>query len=89
LVGVNISRDSCSIRRTETVRKLTRGSVTFGGAVGILIDVTSCLVRAVRAIHLVVTEESLGDALAIAALELVLRANRLVGVQVRKRLAGL
>ena len=36
LVGVNISRDSCSIRRTETIRKLTRGGVTFGGAVGIL-----------------------------------------------------
>lgn len=54
-----------------------------------LIDVTGSLVRAVRAVHLVVTEESLGNALAIAALELVLRTHRLVGVQVRKHLAGL
>ena len=36
LVRVNISWDSCSIRRTETIRKLTCGCVTFGGAVGVL-----------------------------------------------------
>ena len=53
-----------------------------------LVDVAGVLVGAVGAVWPVVAEELLVDALAVAALQLLVWAHRLVRLQVRQRLSG-
>ena len=84
LSGVNVSGDSGAIGRTETVGQLTLAQVTVGSCVGILLDCASTLVGAVRTVVSFVAEKFLINALSIAALQLIIRTDWFVGLEVRE-----
>jgi len=89
LVWINISRDSCSIRGTETVRQETGSGITFWGTIGILINTTGILIGTILTINLFITEKSFTDALSVATLKLILGTYGLVCSQVRQGLPWL
>ena len=68
-----------AILRAEAVGQLADGGVTGRGPVGIGLNVTGVLVRAIVAVLLSVTEEAALNAVAVTAGEVVLLADGLVG----------
>ena len=89
LCRVNVARHAGAVGRAEAIGQLTLGQVAVGRPVGVLVDGTSVLVRAVGTIRLLVAKEFLVNTLAVAALQLVIGADGLVGDQVRQDAAGL
>ena len=84
LSGVNVSGDSGTIGRTETIRQETLAQVTVGSCIGILVNCASTLVRAVRTVVSFVAEKFLINALSITALQLIIRTDGFVGLEVRE-----
>ena len=89
LSRVNISWHSGSVRGTEAIRQLTLGKVAIRCPVRVFVDGAGVFIRTVRTIRLLITEEFLIDAFAVAALQLGVRANRFIGDQIGQNPAGL
>ncbi len=89
LGGVDIARHSGAVWRAEAVGQLTLTEVTVRSAVGVLIYRAGVFVGAVTAVGRLVTEELLVDAVAVAALQLAVGADGLIGLQVGQDLARL
>jgi len=85
LGGVNVARNSCPVRGAEAVRKLALGEVTVWGPIRVLVDSASILVRAVGTVGRLVAEKCFCNALTVAALQLAVGADWLVGLQVGQR----
>lgn len=86
---VDVTRYPGTVGGAEAVGQLALAQVAIGGAVGILTNGASVLVRPVRTVRLLVAKELLVDTLAITTLKLTVGADGLVGDQVGLDLAGL
>ena len=86
---LNSTWNTGSIRGAEAVRKLALAQVTVRGPVGILVDCACIFIGAIWAICSLVAEELLVDAVPVAALELLVWADRFICLQVGKGFAGL
>ena len=88
LSGVNVSGYAGTVRRTETIGELTLAQIAIGGSIGILIDCAGTLVRTVRAVEPFVAEKFLINALSVTALQLAIRTDGFVGLEVRESSSG-
>ena len=89
LCGVDVARDSSPVGRAEAVWELALAEVAVGGAVGVLVDGARVLVGPVAAVRLLVAKQLLVDAVAVSALQLTVRTDGLVRLQVGQDAAGL